>query len=179
MISSYKTLNRVLVAGTAIAIALLYLFPLFARTTNNPSYYLQIVSVALCSAILTISLNICMGYGGLMSLMHTGLQMMGGYAVAILTLNHHWNGWLALVMAIVVGAVFAVLVILLSLRATYLYFGMITLAVNLIAMEAIRQGGSFTGGYNGLIGVMAPGITTTMMTPQAFYVLLVYSWSLR
>ncbi len=172
MISSYKTLNRVLVAGTAIAIALLYLFPLFARTTNNPSYYLQIVSVALCSAILTISLNICMGYGGLMSLMHTGLQMMGGYAVAILTLNHHWNGWLALVMAIVVGAVFAVLVILLSLRATYLYFGMITLAVNLIAMEAIRQGGSFTGGYNGLIGVMAPGITTTMMTPQAFYVFL-------
>jgi branched-chain amino acid transport system ATP-binding protein/branched-chain amino acid transport system permease protein len=97
------------------------------------------------------------------------MQMVGGYAIAILAVKQGWNGWLALVAAAVIGAIFAILVILISLRATYLYFGMITLAVNLIAMEAVRHGGEFTGGYNGLFGVFAPGIPSGMMSAEGFY----------
>ena len=169
MISTFKGLNRILITGSLLSIALLYLFPILVKSSNNPGFYLQVVSVAVCSAILTISLNICMGYGGLLSLMHTGMQMVGGYAIAILAVKQGWNGWLALVAAAVIGAIFAILVILISLRATYLYFGMITLAVNLIAMEAIRHGGEFTGGYNGLFGVFAPGIPSGMMSAEGFY----------
>jgi len=169
MISTFKGLNRVLITGSLLAIALLYIFPILIKSSNNPSFYLQVVSVAVCSAILTISLNICMGYGGLLSLMHTGMQMVGGYAVAILAVKQGWNGWLALVASAVIGAIFAILVILISLRATYLYFGMITLAVNLIAMEAVRHGGELTGGYNGLFGVFAPGIPSGMMSAEGFY----------
>ena len=169
MISTFKGLNRLFIAGSILSIALLYLFPVLIKSSNNPSFYLQVVSVAVCSAILTISLNICMGYGGLLSLMHTGMQMVGGYAVAILAVKQGWNGWFALVAAAVIGSIFAILVILISLRATYLYFGMITLAVNLIAMEAVRHGGELTGGYNGLFGVFAPGIPSGMMSAEGFY----------
>ena len=169
MISTFKGLNRILIGGSLLSIALLYYFPVLVKSSSNPSFYLQVVSVAVCSAILTISLNICMGYGGLLSLMHTGMQMVGGYAIAILAVKQGWNGWLALVAAAVIGAIFAVLVILISLRATYLYFGMITLAVNLIAMEAVRHGGELTGGYNGLFGVFAPGIPSGMMSAEGFY----------
>ena len=169
MISTFKGLNRILITGSLLSIALLYYFPVLIKSSSNPSFYLQVVSVAVCSAILTISLNICMGYGGLLSLMHTGMQMVGGYAIAILAVKQGWNGWLALVAAAVVGAIFAILVILISLRATYLYFGMITLAVNLIAMEAVRHGGELTGGYNGLFGVFAPGIPSGMMSAEGFY----------
>ena len=169
MISTYKGLNRLLIGGTGLVIALLFSFPLIANQTSNPGFYLQVVSVAMFSSILTISLNICMGYGGLLSLMHTGLQMAGGYTVGILMVKFGWNGWLGLLMAGVVGALFAVIVILISLRSTYLYFGMITLAVNLIAMEVVRHGGELTGGYNGLFGIFAPGIPDGMMSPSAFY----------
>jgi branched-chain amino acid transport system ATP-binding protein/branched-chain amino acid transport system permease protein len=169
MISTFKGLNRLFIIATVLSVALLYLFPVLVKSSNNPSFYLQVVSVAVCSAILTISLNICMGYGGLLSLMHTGMQMVGGYAIAILAVKQGWNGWLALVAAAVIGAIFAILVILISLRATYLYFGMITLAVNLIAMEAVRHGDEFTGGYNGLFGVFAPGIPSGMMSAEGFY----------
>ena len=169
MISTFKGLNRILITGSLLSIALLYLFPILVKSSNNPGFYLQVVSVAVCSAILTISLNICMGYGGLLSLMHTGMQMVGGYAIAILAVKQGWNGWLALLAAAVIGAIFAILVILISLRATYLYFGMITLAVNLIAMEAVRHGGELTGGYNGLFGVFAPGIPSGMMSAEGFY----------
>ena len=169
MISTFKGLNRLFITASVLSVALLYLFPVLVKSSNNPSFYLQVVSVAVCSAILTISLNICMGYGGLLSLMHTGLQMVGGYSIAILAVKQGWNGWLALVAAAVIGAIFAILVILISLRATYLYFGMITLAVNLIAMEAVRHGGELTGGYNGLFGVFAPGIPSGMMSAEGFY----------
>jgi branched-chain amino acid transport system ATP-binding protein/branched-chain amino acid transport system permease protein len=169
MISTFKGLNRLFITASVLSVVLLYLFPVLVKSSNNPSFYLQVVSVAVCSAILTISLNICMGYGGLLSLMHTGMQMVGGYAIAILAVKQGWNGWLALVAAAVIGAIFAILVILISLRATYLYFGMITLAVNLIAMEAVRHGGEFTGGYNGLFGVFAPGIPSGMMSAEGFY----------
>jgi branched-chain amino acid transport system ATP-binding protein/branched-chain amino acid transport system permease protein len=169
VISTFKGLNRLFITASVLSVALLYLFPVLVKSSNNPSFYLQVVSVAVCSAILTISLNICMGYGGLLSLMHTGLQMVGGYSIAILAVKQGWNGWLALVAAAVIGAIFAILVILISLRATYLYFGMITLAVNLIAMEAVRHGGEFTGGYNGLFGVFAPGIPSGMMSAEGFY----------
>lgn len=173
MISHIKSLNRALIAGIAIAMVLIYAFPLLAAKTNNPIFFLQIIAVAACSAILTISLNICMGYGGLLSLMHTGMQMVGGYAVAILMVKKGWNGWLALIMSAVVAAIFSMLVILISLRATYLYFGMITLAINLIAMEAVRHGGSLTDGYNGLFGIIPPGITSPLMTPRAFYIFVI------
>ena len=173
MISTYKGLNRLFIIGSIAGVALLYAFPLLAKTTENPTFYLQVVSVAAFSAILTISLNICMGYGGLLSLMHTGMQMMGGYALGILMVKKGWNGWLALVMSAVVGSIFAILVILLSLRATYLYFGMITLAINLIAMEAMRQGGELTGGYNGLFGIMAPGIPDGIMSANALYTTII------
>jgi len=169
MISTFKGLNRILITGSLLSIALLYLFPILVKSSNNPGFYLQVVSVAVCSAILTISLNICMGYGGLLSSMHTGMQMVGGYAIAILAVKQGWNRWLALVAPAVIGAIFAILVILIPLRATYLYFGMITLAVNLIAMEAVRHGGEFTGGYNGLFGVFAPGIPSGMMSAEGFY----------
>jgi branched-chain amino acid transport system ATP-binding protein/branched-chain amino acid transport system permease protein len=169
MISTFKGLNRLFIIASVLSVALLYLFPVLVKSSNNPSFYLQVVSVAVCSAILTISLNICMGYGGLLSLMHTGMQMVGGYSIAILAVKQGWNGWFALVAAAVIGAIFAILVILISLRATYLYFGMITLAVNLIAMEAVRHGGEFTGGYNGLFGVFAPGIPSGMMSAEGFY----------
>ena len=107
MISTYKNLNRILIAGSVLGVAALYAFPLIIKSTENPTFYLQVVSVAAFSAILTISLNICMGYGGLLSLMHTGIQMMGGYSLGVLMVKKGWNGWLALVASAVIGAIFA------------------------------------------------------------------------
>jgi len=173
MLSSNKILQRILVGLSAIGVIALYFFPQLVEKTSNPSFYLQVVSVAACSAILTISLNICMGYGGLLSLMHTGIQMVGGYVIAILVLKQGWNGWIALIFSVIAGALFAMLVIILSLRATYLYFGMISLAMNLLAMEAFKQGKGLTGGYEGLYGLFPPGIPSGMMSANAFYLCVI------
>ncbi|MEV4678318.1 MULTISPECIES: ABC transporter permease subunit [Actinomadura] len=142
---------------TAAAAAVLLAWPAITDFYSyNASYYNGLVAAAAISAILTISLNLSMGYGGLLSMMHTGMQLIGGYAVAYTTVEAGLP-WLAgVALAMLLGAVFSALVLVISLRATYLYFGMITLAANLIAVEGGKAWESVTGGVNGIVGV-APG----------------------
>ncbi len=73
---------------------------------------------AAISAILTISLNLCMGYSGLLSMMHTGLQLLGGYTVATIAIKAGLSWTIGVGAAVLVGAIFSVLVISVSLRAS-------------------------------------------------------------
>lgn len=153
-----------------VVIAAAIVFPYWIKTTSNADSNLSVVIIAFTSAMLTMSLNICMGYGGLMSLAHTGMLMVGGYATGIVFTKYYTvNSWLTLPVALVAGAIFSVLLISVSLRATYLYFGMITLAANLVAMELVRNGGDFTGGENGVLGISPPYIGDKPISPTTFY----------
>jgi ABC-type branched-subunit amino acid transport system ATPase component/ABC-type branched-subunit amino acid transport system permease subunit len=153
----------------AVVIVVLLLWP---RITDyysyNATYYDGIVASAAIAAILTISLNLCMGYGGMLSMMQTALQLVGGYAVAIAVVKMGWSWVLGLGIAIVVGTVLSLLVLLVSLRATYLYFGMITLAADLIVVEAGRSADPLTGGVVGIAGI-APTIGSAVMSKDQFY----------
>jgi len=149
-----------------ILITLLLFFPFWANSTSNPESYMNVIITAGTSAVLTISLNICMGYGGLLSLAHTGMQMMGGYAIGLAMLNYEIDPWIGILIAALVSTIFSVLMILISLRATYLYFGMITLAANLIAMEGFRN----ALGNDGLIsGLYLPAFRGEDLTIRQFY----------
>lgn len=151
--------------GLVIVVFLIF-FPFWASTTSNPESYMNVIITAGTSAILTISLNICMGYGGLLSLAHTGMQMMGGYAIGLAMLNYEVDPWIGILIAAAVSTVFSVLMITISLRATYLYFGMITLAANLIAMESFRN----ALGNDGLIsGIYLPAFRGEDLTLRQFY----------
>ena len=167
---TYLRLRRiVLVALLVIIGAVLLAWP---RITDyysyNANYYNGLVASAAISAILTISLNLCMGYGGMLSMMHTGLQLLGGYAVATIVVKAGLNWLVGIAAAIAAGTIFSVVVLAVSLRATYLYFGMITLAANLILIEAGREWESLTGGIVGIAGV-APRIGDEIMPKQVFY----------
>ncbi|WP_182909594.1 ABC transporter permease subunit [Microbispora sp. H13382] len=152
-----------------VAVAVLLMWPSITDYYSyNASYYNGIVASAAISAILTISLNLSMGYGGMLSMMHSGLQLAGGYATAYVVVKASGSWLLGVAASAAVGVLLAVLVLLVSLRATYLYFGMITLAANLIVIESGREWESVTGGIVGLSGV-APKLGDEPMSKQAFY----------
>lgn len=134
----------------------------------NASYYNGIVASAAISAILTISLNLSMGFSGLLSMMHTGLQLLGGYTVATVTLRAELHWTIGVLAAVAMGAIFSVMVISISLRATYLYFGMITLAADLILVEGGRAWESLTGGVIGISGI-APMQNGEILSKTTFY----------
>ena len=79
-------------------------------------------------AIAAVSLDLLLGYGGLISFGHAAYIGLGAYAVAILNFYEFESGWLHLPVAIFGSALVAAVIGAFSLRTGGLYFIMITLA---------------------------------------------------
>jgi branched-chain amino acid transport system permease protein len=134
------------------AVAVLFLVPAFLPF----DYYVNIASQILIAAIFASSLNLLVGYGGLISLGHAGYLGASAYIAAWLAtragFSHLWASLGALVLTTLMAAVFGVL----SLRATGLGFVMITLALGQILWGVAYRWVSLTGGDNGLSGFGRP-----------------------
>jgi branched-chain amino acid transport system permease protein len=79
-------------------------------------------------AILAISYNLVFGYSGILSFGHAAFFGMGAYTVGLLMMHLEWPWWLAVVIALVVGALIAIFKGYVGLRIRGLYFALFTLA---------------------------------------------------
>src|SRR6202035_4166334 len=108
-------------------LVLLALVPLYAALTGN-TFVMTLFTRVLILAIAAVSLNLIMGYGGMVSFGHAAYLGLGGYAVGILAKEGIDSGFIQWPGAIAVSALFALVVGALSLRTRGVYFIMITLA---------------------------------------------------
>ena len=113
-------------AITLIVLVLLFL-PLLTEAFDQ-RYLLSVGTRIVIWSIAGISLNMILGYGGLVSFGHAVFFGIGGYAVGILSASGVQSGWLQWPVAIAASALWAALVGALSLRTRGVYFIMITLA---------------------------------------------------
>jgi len=121
---------RALNLRTVVAIALLaalVLLPLYVELTGN-RFLLTLFTRIVILAIAAVSLNFILGYGGMMSFGHAAYLGIGGYAVGILAFEGVSSGFVQWPVALVVSAIFALVIGALSLRTRGVYFIMITLA---------------------------------------------------
>jgi branched-chain amino acid transport system permease protein len=120
------TLSRraiVLVAGGA----LLALVPPVAALTNQP-FYLDLFRRMMIFAIAAVSLDLILGYGGMVSFGHAAYLGIGAYAVGIPAFHGVDNGLFQWGLAIVASALVAMVIGAISLRTSGVAFIMITLA---------------------------------------------------
>jgi branched-chain amino acid transport system permease protein len=121
---------------------------------NTNSFVVLLATRALAFAILVMSLDILLGYTGLASLGQAAYLAVGAYATAILATRYHiglgWDFWLVLLFGALVGAALAALFGLLAVRATGVYFLMITLALGQCVWGLAYRWNSLTGGDNGI-----------------------------
>jgi len=140
-----------LVASAAAAAALAAL-PWLA----SGDYYVNLSSQILIAAIFAMSLNLLVGYGGMVSLGHAAYLGVAAYATAWLMLRSGLGplaaGFAALAITTAVAALFG----LLALRASGLSFLMITLALGQILWGLAYRWVAITGGDNGLSGLTRP-----------------------
>ncbi len=101
--------------------------PYILEWINQP-FYLDVLSRALILGIAAISLNLILGYGGMVSLGHAAYIGIGAYCVGIPSYYDYYSGWLHIVLALSVSACFAVATGAICLRTKGVYFIMITLA---------------------------------------------------
>lgn len=110
----------------------------------------------LISSVLAASLNLLMGFSGLVSMAHAAFFGIGGYASAILTVRHGVSFWLALPLAMIVTAVIALGIGVPSFRTRGIYYIIVTIAFQLIASEVFDNWSTMTGGGLGLKGIPRP-----------------------
>jgi branched-chain amino acid transport system permease protein len=129
---------------TGALLAVLALLPLYAMLSGN-SFALTLFTRVLILAIGAVSLNLIMGYGGMVSFGHAAYLGIGGYAVGILAKEGVGSGLVQWPVAIAVSALYALVVGALSLRTRGVYFIMITLAfaqmIYYVAIGLDRYGG--------------------------------------
>jgi branched-chain amino acid transport system permease protein len=111
----------------AVLMLLLAAVPVLAAVTANP-FLVTLFTRVIILGMAATSLNLILGYGGMVSFGHAVYLGIGGYAVGILAQEGASSGFVQWPLAILVSALFALLVGALSLRTRGVYFIMITLA---------------------------------------------------
>jgi len=135
------TARNVFIAGL---VAFLLALPLYTGLSGN-SFLLTLFTRILILALAATSLNLIMGFGGMVSFGHAAYLGIGGYAVGILAKEGINSGFIQWPVALVASGLFALGVGALCLRTRGVYFIMITLAfaqmVYYVAVGLDRYGG--------------------------------------
>src|ERR1700719_3507853 len=133
-------------------VAVLAVLGLLAPFTN--AFVILLITRALVLAILAMSLDILLGFTGLASLGQAAYLGVGAYLTAILATKCHfglgWNFLLVIVLGILIGAATAAFFGLFAIRASVVYFLMITLALGQCVWGLAYRWNSVTGGDNGI-----------------------------
>jgi branched-chain amino acid transport system permease protein len=119
------TSPRFIVAG--VVFVLLTVVPVAAQAIQQP-YYVTLFARIVIYALAASSLNLILGYGGMVSFGHALYFGLGAYAVGILAYHGIDNGWVHLAVAVCACATVALLTGAIALRTRGMAFIMITLA---------------------------------------------------
>ncbi len=128
----------------ALLVAFLVLLPAYAHGIGN-LFLLSLFTRIVILAMAAVSLNLIMGFGGMVSFGHAAYIGIGGYVVGILAHEGVPSAFVQWPLALLVSAVFALGIGALSLRTRGVYFIMITLAfaqmIYYVAVALDRYGG--------------------------------------
>lgn len=140
---------RVVLALTIIAFVALALAPLLAAWLPGERYILGLLARVMIFAIAAVSLDLILGYGGLVSFGHAAFIGLGAYAVGILAAHGITDIVLVLPVTLAVCALFALGTGAVAVRTRGVYFIMITLAFGQMAYYTATSLAQY-GGDDGL-----------------------------
>src|SRR5260370_9855931 len=147
-------------------VAVLAAIAIVAPQTN--SFVILLVTRALGFPIRVMGLDILLGYTGLASLGQAAYLGVGAYLTAILATKYQFglgfDFWLVVLFGFLIGAALAAVFGLLAIRATGVYFLMITLALGQCVWGLAYRWNSLTGGDTGPTLLARPNFRTALST---------------
>jgi branched-chain amino acid transport system permease protein len=116
--------------------------------------YLVLISQIMIVGLFALSLDLMLGYAGIVSLGHAAFFGLGAYTAGLLSV-HGWSEPLSgLLAGAVVAGLFGFVVSFLVVRGQDLTRLMVTLGIGLMLFEAANKASFLTGGVDGLSGMM-------------------------
>lgn len=108
--------------------------------------------------LLASSLNLVVGYTGLMSLCHAAFYGIGAYSTTLLMLNAGWNFFPALAAGMLISVLLSLVIGIPALRLRGDYFVLATLGFQIIVFSILYNWTDFTKGSYGIPGIPVPSI---------------------
>ena len=131
-----------------VLLAALAFLPVYVELGGS-RFLLTLFTRIIILAMAAVSLNLILGFGGMMSFGHAVYLGIGGYAVGMLAHEGIYSGFVQWLVALAASALFALVIGALSLRTRGVYFIMITLAFAQMAYYIVA-GLARYGGDDGL-----------------------------
>ena len=126
--SALKSLDHDLKWPWSVLVLLALIALPFVANVFGEAFYIALATRILIFALAATSLNLILGFGGMVSFGHAAFLGVGAYTVVILSQMGVVDAWVAWPTAMVVAGLFALLIGAVSLRTQGVYFIMITLA---------------------------------------------------
>ncbi len=135
----------------------LAIFPWVAGGIKAISHYVEVMIFVGIYGLITMGLNLLLGYAGQISLGHAAFYGLGAYASAVLTTTFGWNPWAALFAGVVLTSLVALAIGVPSLRLKGHYLAMATLGFGVIVFIVFSEWIGMTRGPSGFSDI--PGIS--------------------
>ncbi|CAM5789870.1 branched-chain amino acid ABC transporter ATP-binding protein/permease [Castellaniella caeni] len=137
------------------------------------NYWANVINIILIYSILGISLNLVLGFAGMVSMAHAVYFGIAAYAVALLSASLGVGFVPAALIAIVLAGLFAAITAFPALRVRDEYLILLTLALQMIVSGIMNAWLSVTGGPSGIPGIPPIGIgSLTLLNPMQLLPLL-------
>lgn len=139
-----------------LVIAALALFPFVVSNR----FYISMLNEMLIYGLLAMSLDVLLGYTGLLSFMHNAYLGISAYVVGLFLIHISPTSlWLACLAGVIFTALVALPVGWVQVRTGGLAFALLTLAFGMMFHTIVWKWYSLTGGDDGLMGMPNPEIT--------------------
>ncbi len=149
--------NRKKYVWGIIAIAVLVILPFILITLGKKGeYWIWVITEMIIMALFAASLNLILGFGGMVSFGHSAFYGMGAYTMALLIKKAGIPFFLALAAAPVMAGAAAAIIGWFCVRRIGLYFSILTLAFSQLLYMIAFQWYTFTGGDDGIHGIHRP-----------------------
>jgi branched-chain amino acid transport system permease protein len=143
---------------------------------HSGSFVVLLATRAMAFAILAMSVDLLLGFTGLSSMGQAAYFGVGAYLTAVLATKFQfglgWDFWIVVVLGMLIGAALAALFGLFAIRASGVYFLMITLALGQCVWGLAYRWNSLTGGDNGINMSSRPNFGLDLSNEVTFFYLV-------
>ena len=139
-------------------------------------YLLHLLILVGIYVMLSQSLNLSAGFGGMISLAHAGFYGVGAYTAALLAVHYHVSFLLVLPVAMLFCGCLALIVSAIALRTIDDYFIICTLGIQVIVFSLMNNWMSLTKGPLGIPGI--PGISLFGVAVESKWAFLLLTFAL-
>ena len=156
------------VVAVVVAVVLVAVFPMLAG-----NYPVKLLQEILVWGVFAMSLDLLMGFAGMVSFGHSAFFGVGGYVAALVLTRWGAGGVNGLVLPALAAAIAALVIGYCSIRVSGVYFIMLTLAFSQM-FYAVTFQVDWLGAEDGIVGVPRPRLGgVDLGRPGAFHLYLV------